>query len=109
MATANIIVIPADEAEDVELKSIEMSLKTVQELVGGYIEPYAAAANWSIVLNEEAALEGVPVNMRAVQILDRIVGLRPGVVFRGTVLLVGTKGSEMVSVPEGLWEKINAA
>lgn len=109
MATANIIVIPADDAEDVALETIEMSLKTLQGLVGGYIEDHKTGAGWTVVVNEEGSMQGLPANLRAVEILNRLIGLRPGVVFKGTVLLVGVEGSEMVSVPEGLWDKVNAA
>lgn len=107
---AEIIVIPADVAEEVRLETIEMSLEALKGLVGGYIEPLRVpdVTDWVALANEEGNIMGLPENPRAGEILGKFAELKHGVMLVGDIVIVGQHGPEMGSIPAGLWEKVTA-
>ena len=65
----------------------ENSLEAFQRAVGGYIETVTIAADTAIICNEEGRLMGLPFNTEIA-----------GVQFVGTILAVGVKDDEFVSL-----------
>ena len=66
------------------------SLSQMQAAVGGYIEVLGLNAGVSMVLDEEGKLKGRPLNNIAVRLTQHYaVGLRPGDMIVGDVLLIG--------------------
>lgn len=63
------------------------TLGAFQEAVGGYIETLTFATDACFVLNEEGLLQNLPYNFAAF-----------GNIFVGTVICVGVKGDEFVSL-----------
>ena len=70
---------------------IANELKTMQDIVGGYIEAVPLAADAAIVCNEEGRLLRLPYNCM-------ICGME----FYGTVILAGVDRDEFCDVPDGL-------
>lgn len=113
MAVAEIIVIPADLGQPVRLESVEPTLSKAKELVGGWVDDIKVG-NWAFLCDEEGSFKDYEANVRATRLLFGL--LRSGEVLvsvgprglLGDVVLVGIKGPDWVSVPEGLWDKVNA-
>lgn len=72
---------------------IENELKTLQEMVGGYIEAYTLCNTPAVIVicNEEGKLEGMPYNCRLA-----------GETFVGPIVLVGVRGEEFADCPVSL-------
>lgn len=114
----NAIVIPVEG--EWTLGVIEQDLRTLQGIVGGYLEAvntmhdedgYPQAIIWC---NEEGKLEGLPINRRATALWYALNRGPTGDTLSGTVILTGPSDSEgdMLPVPEilvRLWNDINAA
>lgn len=66
------------------------SLPRMQAAVGGYIEVLGLSAGVSMVFDEEGKLKGRPLNNIAIRLTQHYaVGLRPGDMIVGDVLLIG--------------------
>lgn len=68
---------------------IDNTLKALQTEVGGYIETVTIASDAVVICNEEGVLLGMPYNC-----------LFFGMVFVGTILVVGRNKDEFCDVPE---------
>lgn len=69
-------------------------LHTLQNLVGGYIETVTLAEDVVIICDEEGRLKDYPDNCE--------IG---GIMFVGTILIVGADGDEFVSCPDDVIEE----
>ncbi len=68
------------------------SLQALQQLVGGYIEA-VSGDDWTLYLNEEGKLQGLPVNRTATLFLNELIpGFAQRDVLVGTVVFVGADG-----------------
>jgi hypothetical protein len=66
------------------------SLSQMQAAVGGFIEVLGLTAGLSMVFDEEGKLKGRPLNNIAIRLTQHYaVGLRPGDMIVGDVLLIG--------------------
>jgi len=93
------LVIPASDILPVEVRELDGSLKSLQEIVGGYIQ-MIDTEHVQFVLNEEGKLYGMPVNDRANAYLYSIAPEWAGHDFMvGPVILLGNRGSSPTSVP----------
>lgn len=72
-----------------EVIEVENTLKALQDEVGGYIETVTIASDAVVICNEEGRLCGLPYNC-----------LFFGMVFVGTILVVGRSKDEFCDVPE---------
>ena len=72
-----------------ELIDIDNTLKALQAEVGGYIETVTIASDAVVICNEEGRLRGMSYNC-----------LFFGMVFVGTILVVGRNNDEFCDVPE---------
>ena len=81
-------------------REIENSLKTLQDLVGGYIEPVRLPGGICMIVNEEGKLLGLKPNFRLEH--DLIVG---------TVVFVATSGEDFcglsVSQENFIWRMMS--
>lgn len=73
-----------------EWEIVENSLKSLQELVGGYIEVHTVTTDMAVMCNEEGRINGMELNCRLL-----------GTDWYGPVVLIGIKGEEFASVPHG--------
>ena len=101
-----VIVIPADEEQKARLLRCDdgdtCKLKTLQELVGGFIEvtDTCLAASWAredvdsiqLIVNEEGLLQELPFNERATDLYE--FRYRSGIV--GTAVLAAVRGDELI-------------
>ena len=78
--------------EDAEVETIENTLKTFQNLVGGYIECVTIEPGLIAVVDEEGLLKGYSFNMK--------LGIHQ--IF-GTIVFVGTDGEEFTNCPTTVW------
>jgi hypothetical protein len=86
-----------------EIREIDGSLESMQEIVGGYIEVhYPWDMPCCVVCNEEAERLGLPLN--------RLLRYDNGVyeVFRGTVFAVGIEGEEFASLTDAVAKMLQA-
>lgn len=83
-------------------------LEDYQALVGGYIETIARIVPGTIMLgNEEGRIQNLLINTRATALLRATMGPIVGIV--GDVVLVGSKGSEFVSIDESWIQLLQAS
>lgn len=78
-----------------EIREIDGSLESMQEIVGGYIEVhYPWDMPCCLVCNEDAERFGLPLN--------RLLRYDNGVyeIFRGTIFAVGIEGEEFASLTD---------
>lgn len=90
----NVLVVDPDGTQT--MKQIDANApNALQTLVGGWIEAIGDMQTWSAYLNEEGKLDGLPVNVLATMIAQRL-GWRgvPGDVLVGTVVFCGPPDSE---------------
>ena len=83
---------PDEAPEEIEIKN---TLQALQEEVGGYIETFYLADGVTAIVNEEGKLEQLAPNC-----------LLRGDLIVGPILLVGVRGEDFCSIPEGyepLW------
>jgi hypothetical protein len=113
----NAIVIPPDG--EWTLGVIEQDLRTLQGIVGGYLEAvntmydeggYPQVMFWC---NEEGKLQNLPVNRRATALWYALNGGPTGDTLSGTVILTGGADSDgdVLAVPElvvELWKEIHS-
>lgn len=85
---STILCIRKEPGKAPEVVQIENTLEALQHEVGGYIETVTIAADLTIVVNEEGMLRGLPYNAN-------ICGRH----LFGTILAVGVRGDEFVSIP----------
>lgn len=78
-----------------EIIEIDNELKPLQEAVGGYIETLTIASDCCLIVDEEGALKGKPINPTA---------SRLGAPLVGDVLVVGVHYDHFVDVPEPMIE-----
>ena len=100
------VVIPS--AEPAYLVEGDPDLKTLQKLVGGYVETYPLIAPWGTAvmwLNEDGKRLGLPRNASATVLLVLAPGLAGDHVV-GTAVLTGPadEEGEVTDLPEG-WAK----
>ena len=74
-----------------EIRDIDGSLKTLQELVGGNIEPITLHNGMVILCDEEGKLRGKEPNIWLERIKDTLVG---------NVIFLGEDGEEFTDFPE---------
>ena len=74
-----------------EVRDIDGSLKTLQELVGGNIEPITLHNGMVILCDEEGKLRGKEPNIWLERIKDTLVG---------NVVFLGAEGEEFTDFPE---------
>ena len=74
-----------------EIRNIDGSLKTLQELVGGNIEPITLHNGMVILCDEEGKLRGKEPNIWLERIKDTLVG---------NVVFLGAEGEEFTDFPE---------
>ena len=76
-------------------REIENSLKALQDLVGGYIEPVRLSGGICMIVNEEGKLQNLPVNQTATDLSaaynDVIVG---------NAILLGTTDEDFIGLTE---------
>ena len=80
-----------------EIREIDGSLESMQEVVGGYIEVhYPWDGPFCLVCNEDAKQLGLELN--------RVVRYDSGAfeVFRGTIFVVGIEGEEFVGLTDAV-------
>ena len=82
-----VTIIKIEPHKEPEVIQVEEELETYQKLVGGYIEELGISPTAHIFVNEEG----------------KILGLEPNRLYRGemlvgTILIVGTDGSDIVSL-----------
>lgn len=89
-----VAIIPADEAEPIRFDEVEgrIDLDYLQKQVGGYIEAVgidrmAPLPPFSMYLNEEGKLEGLPLNRRATLLARGTIGRNDYIA--GTAVLCG--------------------
>lgn len=85
-----VVMMPADPARKAYVTNIEDSLKNMQRIVGGLIEPVRIAEDAAVIVNEEGRINGMPLNANC-----------PFCVF-GDAFLVGVKGEEFCSVSDDI-------
>lgn len=78
--------------EDAEVEMIENTLKTFQNLVGGYIECVTIEPGLVAVVDEEGLLKGYSFNMK--------LGIHQ---LFGTIVFVGADGEEFTNCPTTAW------
>lgn len=78
--------------EDAEVEMIENTLKTFQNLVGGYIECVTIEPGLVAVVDEEGILKGYSFNMK--------LGIHQ---LFGTIVFVGTDVEEFTNCPTTVW------
>lgn len=78
--------------EDAEVEMIENTLKTFQNLVGGYIECVTIEPGLVVVVDEEGILKGYSFNMK--------LGIHQ---LFGTIVFVGTDVEEFTNCPTTVW------
>ena len=81
------LIIPARVSEPVRVEPIEPGLRTLQSLVGGDIE-VITRGDWHVYLNAEGVIAGLPLNLRAAQLMYDC-GLDLSGVARGTAVFLG--------------------
>ena len=74
---------------------IPNELKMFQQIVGGYIECVQLAEDLVILCDEEGRLKNYPYNCEIC-----------GIIFVGTILLVGTDGEDFTDVPVAALEAL---
>lgn len=72
------------------VRVIDGSLESMQDIVGGYIEPFHIAPNVLCVVNEEGLVRDLPFNFTA-----------PPFFVYGTAFFCGQQGEDMVGLDEG--------
>ena len=79
-----------------QIKEINNTLKSLQELVGGHIEAVPLATDLAIICNEEGRLQGMPNNCD--------IG---GINFVGPIVAVGIEADDFTDCPVDLvdWQK----
>ena len=75
---SEILVWVKEPGKTVEQRMIGNDLKSLQEIVGGYIEDYSFASNFSVICNEEGKLLGLEPNV-----------VMFGLEFVGTIIIAG--------------------
>lgn len=78
--------------EDAEVEMIENTLKTFQNIVGGYIECVTIEPGLVAVVDEEGLLKGYSFNMK--------LGIHQ---LFGTIVFVGADGEEFTNCPTTVW------
>ena len=78
--------------EDAEVETIENTLKTFQNIVGGYIECVTIEPGLVAVVDEEGLLKGYSFNMK--------LGIHQ---LFGTIVFVGVDGEEFTNCPTTVW------
>lgn len=78
--------------EDAEVEMIENTLKTFQNLVGGYIECVTVEPGLVAVVDEEGIINSKPFNME--------LGVHQ---LFGTIVFVGVDGEEFTNCPTTVW------
>lgn len=78
--------------EDAEVEMIENTLKTFQNLVGGYIECVTVEPGLVAVVDEEGIINSKPFNME--------LGVHQ---LFGTIVFVGVNGEEFTNCPTTVW------
>lgn len=86
-----VVMMPADPARKAYVTNIEDSLKNMQRIVGGLIEPVRITEDAAVIVNEEGRINGMPVNMNC-----------PLHYIFGDAFLVGVKGEEFCSVSDDI-------
>lgn len=81
-----VIIVKRPENNYWELKEIDGSLKSLQEVVGGYIEVVELSGNQCLICNEEGMIRGLPFH----SVFGRY--------FAGTVFVCGSEGEEFCDV-----------
>lgn len=92
----NITVLVANPGEDIMKREIPNTLAALQELVGGHIETITLPAGQILIVNEEGAIKGMPLN-RLVRTFDRILALH------GPIVLVRAADDHITSVSRHDW------
>lgn len=88
-----ITAVVVDPSGDVQVREIEDDFKTYQSLVGGYIEG-VFGDGYTMYLNEEGAITGLPLNKKASGFVGHRSALGKGVSLFGTVVILGPSDSE---------------
>lgn len=78
--------------EDAEVEMIENTLKTFQNIVGGYIECVTIDPGLVAVVDEEGIINSKPFNMK--------LGVHQ---LFGTIVFVGVDGEEFTNCPTTVW------
>lgn len=78
--------------EDAEVETIENTLKTFQNIVGGYIECVTIEPGLVAVVDEEGLLKDYSFNMK--------LGIHQ---LFGTIVFVGVDGEEFTNCPTTVW------
>ena len=69
-------------------KEIDNDLRSLQKIVGGYIETVTLCEDLTIICNEEGRIDGLPYNCDIM-----------GVSFVGTIIIAGIDGCEFADAP----------
>lgn len=85
--TVTVLIIPARISEPVRVETVEPSLQTLRNLVGGDIET-VTRGDWDVYLNAEGVIANLPPNLRAAQLMYDC-GLDLAGVARGTAVFLG--------------------
>ena len=91
------VIVKRPDEEYGRIVLIENKLKTLQQIVGGYIEVVSYRPNLLIICNEEGKFLGLEPNIRY---HDDII--------HGTIIVCGYKGDEFTDTPYGLerWKNL---
>ena len=84
--------------EACRVKRISNTLKSLQKLVGGFIQTVPWVDGMVVICNEEGKLRNLPFNIR----------LRDDIIV-GTLVIVGTDGEEFTDVTDELLERLDYA
>lgn len=84
-------VIVKKPGEQPETRTIPNTLRSLKDLVGGYIEPVTLSPELVGIVNEEGFIRDLPYNMDLC-----------GVPIFGTLVLVGVDGEEFTDAPAAL-------
>jgi hypothetical protein len=116
--TAIVIELPDDDGV-VQIKRVTAKGDDfLGQAVGGWIEHLATEdGKTDFWVNEEGKIHGLPVNFVATDVLRALYPWRPEQVWPGgpgepfmvgNVVLTGNRGPETASVPDGVWERLQA-
>lgn len=103
------IVIPADEQQPIYKYEFSGELHEYQQIVGGLIEPLDVP-DATIWMNEEGHLEGLPMNLRATDLLyEAAPAWRGFAIIVGDAYVTGQADDEgdTMSVPDEYLAKFN--
>lgn len=101
--TVRVLVVPADEAVDLDEREVPPDLETLRSLIGGgWLEGVGGLIDdtWHAYCDEEGKLKRLPVNVRATR-MARLLGWPVGDTLCGDVIFLGNgpEGAE-ADVPD---------